>query len=60
MLEFEDNQDFTESTQETTTVTIDDPIKSRKQRNAAGPDLEGEEVDPLDNSDKTKVSGKQL
>lgn len=53
--EFEDNQDFTESTQETTTVTIDDPIKSRKQRNAAGPDLEGEEVDPLDNSDKTKL-----
>lgn len=52
MLEFEDEQGFTENNQGATTVTIDDPIKSRKQRNATGTAFEEE-----DNDDKTEVCG---
>lgn len=54
MLEFEDEQGFTENNQGATTVTIDDPIKSRKQRKATGTAFEEE-----DNDDKTEVCGTQ-
>jgi len=40
-------------------VTIDDPIKSRKQRRATGAAPEEEEIDPLDSNDQTEVSGTQ-
>ncbi|ROL44647.1 Protein YIPF1 [Anabarilius grahami] len=55
--EFEDDQGFIESNQGATTVTIDDPIKSRKQRKATGTALE-EEIDPLDSNDKTEVKNR--
>lgn len=58
LVEFEDDQGFIESNQGATTVTIDDPIKSRKQRKATGTAHE-EEIDPLDSNDKTEVSQKQ-
>ncbi|XP_016341732.1 protein YIPF1-like [Sinocyclocheilus anshuiensis] len=48
--EFEDEQGFTENNQGATTVTIDDPIKSRKQRKATGTAFEEE-----DNDDKTEL-----
>lgn len=54
VLEFEDEQGFTENNQGATTVTIDDPIKSRKQRKATGTAFEEE-----DNDDKTEVRGTQ-
>lgn len=54
VLEFEDDEGFIERNQGATTVTIDDPIKSRKQRKAIGTDFEEE-----DNDDKTEVSGTQ-
>lgn len=59
MLEFEDDQGFIESNQGSTTVTIDDPIKSRKQRKATGTAPEEKEIDPLDSDDHTEVSGTQ-
>jgi len=59
LLEFEDDQGFFESKQGSTTVTIDDPIKSRKQRKATGAAPEEEEIDPLDSNDQTEVSGTQ-
>ncbi|XP_051555824.1 protein YIPF1-like [Myxocyprinus asiaticus] len=52
--EFEDDQNFIESNRGATTVTIDDAIKSRKQRRAAGTIFE-EEAIPLDNDDKTEL-----
>uniref|UniRef100_A0A673FS67 Protein YIPF n=1 Tax=Sinocyclocheilus rhinocerous TaxID=307959 RepID=A0A673FS67_9TELE len=48
--EFEDEQGFTEHNQGATTVTIDDPIKSRKQRKATGTAFEED-----DNDDKTEI-----
>lgn len=57
MLEFEDDQGFSKSNQGSTTVTIDDPIKSRKQRKATGTAPEEEEIDPLDSNDQTEVNG---
>lgn len=54
VLEFEDEQGFTENNQGATTVTIDDPIKSRKQRKATGTAFEEE-----DDDDKTEVRGTQ-
>ncbi|KAF4117263.1 protein YIPF1 [Onychostoma macrolepis] len=48
--EFEDEQGFTENNQGATTVTIDDPIKSRKQRKAPGTAFEEE-----DNDDQTEL-----
>ncbi|XP_073705762.1 protein YIPF1 [Garra rufa] len=48
--EFEDDPGFTENNQGATTVTIDDPIKSRKQRKATGISFEEE-----DNDDKTEL-----
>lgn len=58
MLEFEDDQGFIESNEGATTVTIDDPVKSRKQRKATGTSFE-EETDPLESNDKTEVSRTQ-
>ncbi len=51
VLEFEDEQGFTENNQGATTVTIDDPIKSRKHRNT------GTAFEEEDNDDKTEVCG---
>uniref|UniRef100_A0A8C2KVH9 Protein YIPF n=1 Tax=Cyprinus carpio TaxID=7962 RepID=A0A8C2KVH9_CYPCA len=48
--DFEDGQGFTENNQDATTVTIDDPIKSRKQRKATGNAFEEEDSD-----DKTEL-----
>ncbi|XP_016150553.1 protein YIPF1 [Sinocyclocheilus grahami] len=48
--EFEDGQGFTENNQGATTVTIDDPFKSRKQRKATGTAFEEEDSD-----DKTEL-----
>ncbi|XP_051553049.1 protein YIPF1-like isoform X2 [Myxocyprinus asiaticus] len=52
--EFEDDQNFMESNQGATTVTTDDPLKSRKQRRA-GTVFEEEKIDHLDNDDKTEL-----
>ncbi|XP_077084996.1 protein YIPF1 isoform X2 [Siphateles boraxobius] len=54
--EFEDDQGFIESNRSgSTTVTIDDPIKSRKQRKATGTAPDEEEIDPLDSKDQTEL-----
>ncbi|XP_065132441.1 protein YIPF1 [Paramisgurnus dabryanus] len=50
--EFEDDEQFIK---DATTVTIDEPIKSRKQRRSAETGFQEDINDPLNNDDKTEL-----
>lgn len=54
--DFEDDQRFIKGNKDATTVTIDDPIKSRRQRKSAETGFQEDINDPLNNDDKTEVN----